>query len=618
MQSYVELIDRIVAATLQGQIRSKEQVYQMLQAGITAGTGELFERCLQAQIDAIQAQILSADELQQAKATRKQRALKTIQTEWERWQKQNQSSTIVSALVETLIATDREERLSEFLRAIDPNQSNTLTRQQLQQLVHLLQQTVVSSEVSSQEPESDTASFVQEITAGILQGLQSWQELEGSVVGWIFEQSQGAIGFDRTSGAGRPWHYWAKLVSSDDLKRVFQDLALHQMITDQGVANPVSLATWVELALVLQRLQLGLGSWFDKQPYDPTAGRRLSIATFLTFTVVWSQLSQRFSQLGQRLLATGSFQLSLQTLYRFAQQDYFPLYGGLFTALSGESLRTMLNYLDQPLRQVPNTQSKARIVTLLGYSQRALGLNDQALQLHQWALEIAREAVDRRCEVANLNHLSRTRMGQQNYTAAIDDSQRALILARQTGDRLGEANALANLGCSEVFQAQDQPLDAEQYERLLDYLQRGLQLSEREGDRPSQALCAHSLGIAQFALGQYEAAIDSLSQGLTIAQAIGDSYLQGINCTYLAEACRLSGNPESAIYIGCLGMYGLYQIGSQQWRQPAGMLNILYGQLGVEAFRAVLADYRPQFLQQIGVDGYDYLLTLLTDYQQTA
>jgi tetratricopeptide (TPR) repeat protein len=277
-----------------------------------------------------------------------------------------------------------------------------------------------------------------------------------------------------------------------------------------------------------------------------------------------------------------------------------------------------LEYLDQPLRQVPNTQSKARILTLLGYSQRALGEYTQSRQFHQWALEIARAAGDRPCEIASLNHLSRTSLVQQDYAAAIDDSQRALILARQTGDRLGEANALTNLGCSEVFQAQQEnTLDSDQYERILDYLQRGLRLSEQEGDRPSQALAANSLGIAQVVSGQYEGAIDSLTQGFRIAQAIGDLYLQGINCTYLAEAYRGLGTTDKAIYTGCLGMYLLHQIQSHQWRQPAGVLSILYGQLGPEAFAAVLAQYRAQFLPQIGVDGYDYLPTLLADYRRS-
>ena len=615
---YLELIDRIVAATLKGEIRSKEQVYQMLQADISIGSGEIFERCLQAQFDQIQTQLTSeTDEFKQAKATRKQRALKTIQGEWQRWQKQNQANSTLLTVVQALSVAEPDERLSQLLQALDPNQPNVLTRDQMQQLVQKLQQAGSSAAVVSSAIGSATPSL-SDLATGLRQGLNTWRQLEANVVSWIYDQSQGALGFGNLPEQRGPWASWAKAVNSDGLKALFGDLAQHQAITTEGFPSPLHIADWVEMALVLQRLQLSLVSWFDQQPYDPRAGKRLSIAAFLTFTVVWSQLSQRFSQLNQRILAEGCFQMALQVLVQFAQQGYFPLYGGLFAALSGESLRAMLDYLDQPLRQAPNTESKARILTLLGYSQRTLGEYSQALQLHQQALEIARDAGDRRCEIANLNHLSRTWVVQKDYSAAISNSQRALILARQTGDRLGEANALANYGYSEVFQAQQQnQLDPDQYERILDYLQQGLQAAEKVGDLPSQALCANSLGVAQVVLGQHQAAINSLEQGLQIAQAIGDRALLGLNYAYLAEAHRGLDHQQMAIFTGCLGMYLLHQINSPQWRQPAGILSILYGQLGSEAFQTTLSQYRSQFLPLIGVDGYDYLPKLLAAYRQS-
>jgi tetratricopeptide (TPR) repeat protein len=605
---YLDLIDRIIAATLKGEIRSKDQVYERLQAEVSSGTGELFERCLQEQIEAVQMQLKSSDELIQAKATRKQRALKTIQGEWERWQKSNQTSSVLTKVVQAIATQPTEERLGQLLNAIDPNQAEVLTREQIGQLAELLRQ-------SANEP--DAAKEIADLAAGLDQGLKTWQELEVNVVSWIFDQNQGSLGFGGSEQSG-PWSSWAKSVRSPGLKALFNNLAQQQAVTADGMPSPLSVAEWVSWAIALQRLQLGLVSWFDKQPYDATAGKRLSIATFLTFTAVWSQLSQRFSELSQPILAQGCFQMALQSLYYFAQQPYYPLYGGLFAALSGEPLQTTLDYLDQPLRQVPNTASKARILTLLGYSQRALGQVEQAVKLHQQALEIARESGDRPCEIANLNHLSRTWVMQNDYSAAIDTSQRALILARQTGDRLGEANALTNLGSTTVAQGQAEvALDSDQYEQVLGYLQRGLRLSEQEGDVPSQALCTNSLGIAQVMLEQYSEAIASLEKGMRIAQAIGDLFLQGLNCTYLAEAHRGLGNAELAVYTGCLGMYLLNQIGSRQWRQPAGILSILNGQMGAEAFQAVLTKYRPQFLQIIGVDGFDYLPTLLIDYRSS-
>ena len=605
---YFGLLDQIVTMTLKGQVRSKEQVYQMLQSEIEPGEGELFEQCLQERGNAVDAILQNeTDALKQAKATRKQRALKTIQGEWERWQKANQGTAALSSIIASLARTIDQERLTVLLQALDPNQADRLTQAQIRTLAQQLRQLGTSV---TNEPR------LSEIATGLTQGLATWQRLEAHFISWIYDQGQRSLGFGSTVAQG-PWSYWAKQIETPDLKRIFVSLAEHQTITPEGIPTAFEVATWLELAIALQRLQLALVVWFDKQPYDPKAGKRLSIATFLTFAVVWSQLYNRFSELKQPLLAEGCFQSTLQVLRQFAQQAYFPLYGGLFTALSGESLRTLLDYLDQPLRQVPSTDTKARILTLLGYSQRALGRYEQARAFHEQALESAREVTDQQCEIANLNHLSRTAVMQQDFEAAIALSQRALILARQAGDRLGEANALANFGYSEVCRAQEQALAPDQVESVLTYLEQGLALSEQLQDRPSQALCTNSLGVAQVMLKRYARAISALEEGVQIAQAIGDVFLQGVNYSYLAIAHLNQDQTAMAVFYSALGMYLLWQINSSQWHQPAGTLSILYGQMGSESFQQALEHHRAGFLKQIGVDGYDYLPKLLAEYRES-
>ncbi|MEO1522295.1 MAG: tetratricopeptide repeat protein [Cyanobacteria bacterium J06633_2] len=610
---YLELIDHIITATLKGQVRSKEQVYRMLKDGIEAGTGEIFERCLQEHVDNVQSQLNVDDELKQAKAERKQRALKTIQAEWTRWQNENQSNTVLDEVLQSLVVADPEDRLIQVLQVFDPNREPMLNREQMLQLAKRLENCASRSD----ETISDVSSLI-DLSEGLKHGLQIWEQLEGDVVSWIFDQSQRSLGFAGTPEQRGPWESWAKKITHPPLKSLFQDLALNQSVTQESIASPMGLADWVAMALVLQRLNLGLINWFDRQPYDTTAGKRLSISTYLSFTVVWSQLSNRFDELDQEILSDGCFQMALQVLSKFAQQNYFPLYGGLFAALSDESFHVAIEYLDQPLRDVPNTQIKARILTLLGYSQQALGDDEIALEFHEDALSIAREAGDRPCEIANLNHLSRTYVMLEDYEEAIDRGQRALILARQEGDRLGEANALANVGVSEVLLTrEEEQIDEDRYEQILGRVKRGLMISEQVGDRPSQALCVHSLGVAQVVLGQYREAILSLEKGLSIADAIGDLFFQGLNFAYLAEAYRGLDNLEQAIVHGCVGMYWLHQIESELWRQPAGIMSILQGQLGDEAFQSCLQKHRSTFLKQIGVDGYDFLPNLLMTYRQS-
>ena len=614
---YLGLIDEIVQATLKGKIRSKEQVYQMLLQGVSTGTGEIFERCLEEQINVNQQQVdHPVSEIKQAKATRTLRALKTISSEWERVQEQNRVSEVITTATQSILTASQSDRFTALLRAIDPNRQQVLNLQQQAQLAKALQQMAVGSS----DPEN--AREIQQLSQGITAGLASWQRLEDYLVSWIYDQNR-TIGFEGLPEQRGPWAVWAKQVNSPLPQSLFQTLARNQPLDEWVDHQPsLELGDWVELAVILQYLQRGLVHWFDKMVYDSKVGAKLSISTFIAFAVIWSQLASALNRVvvsTQRdAVVNGCFQVSLQILRAFAQREYFPLYGGVFASLSGNYLRDALNYLDEPLRRVEATQEKARILTLLGYSLRAQGQYNRANSFHQQALEIARDAGDRVCEIANLNHLSRLYVAQKNYAEAISYSQRALMFSRQTGDRLGEANALANLGYSEVFHAKQlEEVEPEVYESAIHYLEQGLQLSTRVGDGQSQAMCFSSLGIAKVVIEQPQDAIAYLEQGWQAAQFSGDLYLQGVNLAYLAEASYSLQNWEKAIYSGSLGAYLLEQINSNDWRKPAGLLSILQGQLGVEAFQALLGSQRSKIIPVIGVDGYDYIPELLKKYWES-
>ncbi|MEG4629348.1 tetratricopeptide repeat protein [Microcoleus sp. AR_TQ3_B6] len=611
---YLALIDKIVEITLKGQIRSKEQVYQMLVQDISTGTGEIFERCFGERLDAAENQLRNEkDEIKQAKANRTLRALKTIQGEWERWQKDNRVDREIASSIQQILTTESNSRLLALLQVIDPNKEHPLTLPQLQQLAKSLHQQMLQT--ANPETERDLL----QITAGIAKGLESWQRLEPELVGWIYQPQQ--LGFYSSPELNGPWAFWAKKVNSPFPQDLFNTIALGESVVQFAARQSnLELGVLLELAIILQCLQRALATWFDKQVYDAKVSTKASISTYITFAVIWSQLASGFnnSTKSGEQLANACFQVTLQILRAFSQREYFPLYGGIFASFDGKALRHTLDYLDEPLRRVEGTQAKARILTLLGYSMQAAGAYERSLLLHKQALEIARMEGDKACEVANLNHISRNYVAQKNYQEAINYSQRALIMARQTGERQGEANALANLGYSEVFQARQlEEVEPEVYESAIGYLEQGLLLSERLGDRQSQAFCSSSLGIAKIALENAEAAIEYLAKGWQAAQFSGDLYLQGLNLAYLAQAYYRINELEQAIFAGSLGMYTLEQIGAAEWRQSAGLLTILQGQMGAESFKESLAKSRGNIIPAIGVDGYDYILELLEEYQKS-
>jgi tetratricopeptide (TPR) repeat protein len=614
---YLQTIEDITTRILTGkQVISKEYIYQILVEQIELGTSEIFEGCLSETIQGIERDIASQpDEVKQAKLKHKLNALAWIQTSLGTLQDERQAVATVNATIDRVVRSEPPERLNILLQALDPNQERKLDRAQIQLTIKSLQS------VANVRLEPADFEQLRQLSLGLDRGLQLLPALEPHLVSWIYESGQ-QIGFGGATENG-PWLLWSRQISQPLIKSLFQTIGRQQSISDLAATQSTGdEGEWTELAIVLQSIQTALINWFDGQMYDRVWGQRMAFSTLITFAAIWCELANGVGRAiginsGHRnAIAKACFQVTLQILRTAAQRPNFPLYGGIFAAFSGETLRDTLSYFDLPLKQVAGTQEKGRLLTILGYSQQALGQIDRAVTLHQEALDIANQAGDRPCEIANLNHLSRIAIGQKDYPQAISFSQRALILARQTGDKLGEANALTNVGYSEVLSAHSLDImDEEVYEQNISYLDRGLKLAETLDDKQSLALGYHSLGLAYLTIQQSERAIEYLQLGTKAAQAVGDLYLQGLNLTYLAEAHHHLNKPKTAVFYSCLAMYQLHQIGAKEWRQSASLATVLQGQLGTSEFQAILAQYRPNLLPAIGVDGYDYLPQLLARYR---
>ncbi len=601
---YYALIDQIVALTLKGKISSFERVYKMLVEEVEPGTGEILERCLDKRIEQTEAQLDT-----KLKAARVLRALQTIEKQWLRWQEENQVDAEISDLAKEILEVEPEDYFLAVVNVIDPNQDEPLTIDLVSKLADSLKT------AAGQQEDINTAQDLKQLSEGITQGLKSFTVLEGDLVSWMYGSGSNFSGF----GAEKPnpWRVWGQKVSSPLLKQLFLTLAQQRSTKSFAqIASNLELRAWVELAIVLQYLEQGLVNWYDKQPYNSKFGKELSYSTMLTFASIWGELWQLLVST-QPALSDGCFLMMLQTLRAFARREDFPLYSGVFADFSGDYLQDTLDYFDEPLKQVEGTEEKARILTLLGYSQRTVGNYAKAVDFHQEALEIAIAANDYACEIANLNHLSRANVNLKKYSEAINYSQRALIAARQVGNKLGEANGMVNLGYAKVFAArQSENIDAENYSEAIRYLEQGVELAQKLKDFQSQSFGYSSLGIAYVILEQPTSAIASLTKGAELAQYSRDVYLQGLSLSYLAEAHYSIEDRSSAIIYGSLGMYLLNQINSIEWRQVAGLLSIIQGQIGESEFSNALQQARSQIIGLIGVDGYDYIPQLLKEYMQ--
>ncbi len=608
-ERYSAFVEEIITGTMKGRIASKEQVYRLLSEALEGGVGEIFERCLLDRQAQVEEQQKNGTEMQQAKALRQSRALKVLAGAWERWQKDNQAKNASAAAIAQLNSTSPEDRLSVLFQILDPNQTYVFNRKQIRLLANDLG-----------EADSD----LQPLARGLDQGLKSFETMEPHLIGWMYDAPQRAVGFESSRQQVSPWKFWSQKTSSSLAQELFAGQVENRPAYDLAEEQTnVDLAAWIELAILLRGMQGGLIAWFDKQPYSLTGGRNLAAMTFLTFAQLWSELSGGFRDNEQlpdsqaEALARATFQVSLQILRAFAQRDTFPLYGGVLASFSGESFRETIGYLDQPLRALENTQEKARILTLVAYSQGWMGDVETSLELHYEALELAQSADDQRCAIANLNHISRAKLKLKDYEGAIAQGQRALILARQTGDQPGEAQAIVSTGYSEVQQAQAQERpNVDRLALTVEQLRQGLQRAEKVGDRVSQTLCSSGLGQAYLLLGRNRAAQEALELAIKLALQTGNADLHGLCRCYLTEALYQQNEETEALFQGCLGMYLLEQRSAPEWRQAAGIVSIIQGKRSEEAFDQALQARRSEMIGLIGVDGMDHLPKLLEKYRE--
>lgn len=595
VEQYLALIDRIVEQTLKGNVRSKEQVRSQLEAAVEAGTGEIFERSLGTRITQTEAQLEGS-----LKAPRILRALKTIESEWQKGQKDRQAASGIAIVADQLRQAEATLRPEIFLSFIDPNQPTNLNRKQLKQLAKSLSE----DEISPWQQ-------------GILSGLANYERIEPELVSWLYTSAGQPIGFGERAQGG-PWIVWQK-ASTGLPSLLFTALAQGEPV-EAITRTAVDAASWVDLAVTLHFLQRSLIVWFDKQPYSAKAGKQLSYSTSLIFAAIWGRLSQGFTEAGSssyRALGDGCFQLMLQILRTFSQRDDFPLYGGVFASFSGDYLQDTLDYFSEPLTQVEGTQEKARILTLLGYSRQMLGRAGEAKTFYKQALKIARSAEDLACETADLCHLARNAVLEKDYEQGVEISQRALILARQRGDQVGMANALVNLGYALVLQARVNDIgDRAVYDSAITYLEQGLALAIKQGDFQSQALAYNSLGIGYVMCDHPQEGLNILTKGAEAVKGSGNIYLQGLYTLYTAEAHHALKHTDEAIFYSVLSMHLLNSIGSEEWRQAAGLASILQGQLGEEAFQQTLEKYRRQLTPVTSMEGYEALPTLLRKYRE--
>jgi tetratricopeptide (TPR) repeat protein len=179
------------------------------------------------------------------------------------------------------------------------------------------------------------------------------------------------------------------------------------------------------------------------------------------------------------------------------------------------------------------------------------GKFDEAMKVALEGRRLARWYADPIKEGYILNTMALIAIEQKNPAIAYGYLERALVIARSTGDRRLESATLGNLGNSAGYIRKD-------YESAREYYEADYAISHERGDRSAEAAGLCNLGWAAGMQGDFPSARAYHERALQLAREVGHIYLEtytlinlSANTGFTNEAQASLGYAEKALELSC-------------------------------------------------------------------
>jgi tetratricopeptide (TPR) repeat protein len=195
------------------------------------------------------------------------------------------------------------------------------------------------------------------------------------------------------------------------------------------------------------------------------------------------------------------------------------------------------------------------------------------------SIHVARQSGDRPGEALSLGNLGVAYARRDDARRAIEYLELSLSVVRKIGDLRGEGTVLGNLGNAYA--------DLGETRRAIERQEGSLLLARETGDWPGEGAALTNLGNAYVQLGDIPRAIQCQENSLLIARKIDDRHLEGAVAGNLGSAYKDLGEIRRAIQCQeeCLSI--ARETSDRRWEGAAlGNLGIAYAALG-EINRAV-------------------------------
>jgi predicted ATPase/class 3 adenylate cyclase len=181
---------------------------------------------------------------------------------------------------------------------------------------------------------------------------------------------------------------------------------------------------------------------------------------------------------------------------------------------------------------------RGHALRLLADALRSAGRMDEALQCHEEALSLAREAGDRRQEGIVLGKLGSLHFYQGRMEEALRHHEQGLAIHREVGSRHDECSVLVNLG--------NLHLQHGRVKASLRHYEDALAIGREVGDRHLEGIVLVNLGNLEYVQDREEEALRHYEEGLAIHREVGNRRDEGIVLANLGALHHSQGRMEEA------------------------------------------------------------------------
>ena len=237
--------------------------------------------------------------------------------------------------------------------------------------------------------------------------------------------------------------------------------------------------------------------------YHGTIGEKLLSINKDNIEEVVEELSHHFYLCGNKEEAIKySIQAADRARDSYANQDAIGYYSRALECLKDTSIE------DRYLKEIECLEKRADVLKCIGDTERAIEDLEEAIRK-------ARETGNRIKEAECLLAFCEVCQNRAKYTETEQKADMALDIYRELNDEKGEASCLTQIGRSYWSRSE--------YSQALEFFQKSLKIQEGIKDRRGEAVNFNSIGIVYGETGEFAKALDYFQRSSDIKDEAGDS-----------------------------------------------------------------------------------------------